>query len=141
MVLWEFHYKLLNMSICTCAFVRAAAVLRNGHWCRGTAEGTCATRQHARYCRPRTWQRTWALRLVVLQMIYSHQCKLKILWPAMCWDIVLRLSSLLCADFFISKEFCMAFRIILIDLYLTYKLVLKQLYNGDLPHQSTLKRD
>lgn len=54
---------------------------------------------------------------------------------------VLRLSSLLCADFFISKEFCMAFRMILIDLYLTYKLVLKQHYDGDLPHQSMLKGD
>lgn len=35
----------------------------------------------------------------------------------------------------------MAFRIILIDLYLTYELVLKQHYDGDLPHQSTLKGD
>lgn len=33
----------------------------------------------------------------------------------------------------------MAFRIILIDLYLTYKLVLKQRYDGDLSHQSMLK--
>lgn len=35
----------------------------------------------------------------------------------------------------------MAFRMILIDLNLTYKLLLKQRYDGDLPHQSMLKGD
>jgi len=74
-------------------------------------------------------------------MIYSHQCKLEMLQPATSWDTVFGLSSLLCADFFLSKDFCMAFRMMLIDLYLTYQLVWKQHYDGDLPHQSMLEND